>query len=391
MDKKDKNSFLDGQRAVAAGHITEVYGPVQALLEYLREKGGEFTFISLPFSFSSIPAAEAVDYREGAAVGRRRGHANQGPALWMYLRDFAFVLGVLRRKRGCRLFVGIDNLNCFAGIVARRLGWLTKVVYYVIDYTPRRFSNSILNWIYHCIDRYCVRHADYVWNLSERMAEVRRGQGLSVKRNMVVPVGVKLNETRTVLRKEVDRHRLVLISHLTASKGVQLALAAMAEIAEASPRARLEIIGTGPYEDELKKLAEPLVDQGLVKFSGAMGHEQLFAYLPTCGIALAPYVQDKDSISYYADPTKPKEYLACSLPVVITRLPWTAELIQAKGMGLAIDYDKQQLVEACLRLLEDDDFFWECRRRARQYAMGLDWQVIYDKAFEQMGEEKGSI
>ncbi len=391
MNDKKNEKFLDGRRAVAAGHVTEVYGPVQALLAYLQEKGGEFTFISLPFSFSSIPAAAAVDYRVGAEVGRWRGHANKGPALWMYLRDFIFVLGTLRRKRGCRLFFGIDNLNCFAGIVARRLGWVTKVVYYVIDYTPRRFGNRLLNWIYHCIDRYCVRHADYVWNLSERMAEVRRTQGLSAKRNMVVPVGVKLDETRTVQEKEVDRYRLVLISHLTASKGVQLALAAMAKIVEGSPRARLEIIGTGPYESELKKLAAPLIDKGLVKFSGAMGHEQLFDYLPTCGIALAPYVQDKDSISYYADPTKPKEYLACSLPVVITRLPWTAELIHKEGMGLAIDYDKRQLVEACLRLLGDDDFFWECRRRARKYAMGLDWRMIYDKALEQMGEEKGSI
>ena len=94
-------------------------------------------------------------------------------------------------------------------------------------------------------------------------------------------------------------------------------------------------------------------------------------------------MQDKDSISYYADPTKPKEYLACSLPVIITKLPWTAEVIRKKRLGLAIDYNREELVAACLRLLSDDDFFWACRRRARKYAEGLDWKVIYDKAMQE--------
>ncbi len=376
-------SSFDEQRIIAAGHVTEVYGPVQALSAYLKEKGGEFTFIALPFSFCGIPAAEAVDYLGGKETGRRAGHRNRGPALWLYLRDLSFVLRVLRSRKGARLFVGIDNLNAFAGITARRFGWVEKVVYYVIDYTPRRFDNRLLNWVYHLIDRYCVRHADCVWNLSERMAAVRRQQGLADEKNMVVPVGVKLDETKTVEKKEVERHRLVLMSHLTESKGVQLALAAMADIVAAEPRARLEIIGTGPYEEELRKLAGELVEKGLVKFLGPMSHEQLFDYLPKCGVALAPYVQDKHSISYYADPTKPKEYLACSLPVVITRLPWTAEIIEKEGMGLAIDYKKEELVAASLRLLKEDDFFWDCRRRARAYAEGLDWKVIYDKALEE--------
>ena len=380
-DSSDRD--LSGAGVIAAGHVTEVYGPVQALQAYLRERGGEFTFITLPFSFSSIPAAEAVDYDGGREVAKRRGHANRGPALWLYLRDFLFVLGELRRARGAGLFIGIDNLNSLAGIVARWLGWVRRVAYYVIDYTPRRFANPLLNYFYHLVDRICVKRADRVWNLSARMAEVRRGQGVPEERNMVVPVGVKLDETRTVKEEEVKRHCLVLMSHLTESKGVQLAIEAMGEIVAKEPRAGLEIIGTGPYADELKKQAESLQEKGAVRFLGPMTHEELFAYLPTCGIALAPYVQDRDSISYYADPTKPKEYLACSLPVIITRLPWTAEVIEEKEMGVVIDYRKEELVEACLRLLGDDDFFWGCRRRAREYAEGLDWQAIYDKALEQ--------
>jgi len=373
-----------GKRVAAAGHVTEVYGPVQALLDYLKSKDEESTFITLPFTGAAIPVAEAKDYKSGEEIARQAGHANRGAALLQYFRDVRFVLRVLRRRQQVELFVGIGALNAFSGVLAKRRGYVKRTVYYVIDYTPKRFANPLMNAIYHWIDRYCVRHVDYVWNLSERMAEVRRAQGLDEARNMIVPVGVKLDATREVERSKVDRFRLVVMSHLTVSKGVQLAVEAMPEIAQAEPRARLEIIGTGPYEGELKSLAAPLVEKGLVSFSGAKSHEELFDYLPSCGIALATYVQDKDSISYYADPTKPKEYLACGLPVVITRLPWTAELIHERQMGLAIDYQRHELVAACLRLLGDDEFFWGCRQRAREYAAGLDWQVIYDSALGRM-------
>ena len=76
------------------------------------------------------------------------------------------------------LFVGIDNLNALAGIFLRKLGAVRRVAYYVIDYTPRRFANPLLNRLYHWIDRTCVRHADVIWNLSSRMHKVRARQGL---------------------------------------------------------------------------------------------------------------------------------------------------------------------------------------------------------------------
>ena len=55
----------------------------------------------------------------------------------------------------------------------KTLGWVDKVVFYTIDFTPRRFKNKILNNFYLLIDKWCVKFADEVWNLSERMFEAR--------------------------------------------------------------------------------------------------------------------------------------------------------------------------------------------------------------------------
>ena len=73
-----------------------------------------------------------------------------------------------------------------------------------------------------------------------------------------------------------------------------------------------------------------------IKFLGYLEHDDLLRHLPFCGIALASYSDDPDSITYYADPTKPKGYLACGLPVVITNVPWIAEIINNVPMVLLL-------------------------------------------------------
>ena len=61
-------------------------------------------------------------------------------------------------------------------------------------------------------------------------------------------------------------------------------------------------------------------------------------------------------------------YLACGLPVVITRVPPIAGEIEENNAGLAIDYSKEELVNAVLRLLSDEKLYLECRK------MPLKWQ-----------------
>lgn len=359
-----------------AAHVTEIYGPVQALRNYLSARGKTFAFAACPFGYCKIPAATVTLYHDGAARETIPGHANRpGAAQW--LRDAWFVARAARRFAGRgTLYIGIDNLNAAVGIWLRRLGLCGPVVYYVIDYTPRRFESRLANALYQAVCRFAAKHADAVWNLSERMREVHRRFGTKPERNLLVPVGVETEGVRPAAEKDVVRSRLAVVSALFESKGVQLAIDALRSL----PQARLAVIGTGPYEEALRDRARQQGVAERVEFLGLMNHEQLFRYLPTCGAALAPYVPDPANYSYYADPTKPKEYLACGVPVVITRVPWVAELIAGRPMGLAIEYDERQLVEACRKLLEDDAFWRRCRENALAYAREIDWGAIYDKA-----------
>jgi len=365
-----------------AAHVTEIYGPVQALQNYLAESGQDFAFAACPFGYSKITSASATVYRQGKAVAYQQGHRNRNWGALQWALDALFMVRkVIRLANPRTVYIGINALNACVGVWLRRLRLCRGVVYYVIDYTPQRFESGLLNRLYQALCAFAARHADAVWNLSERMREVHAKFGTQPERSLLVPVGVEMQAVRPVEEPAIDRKRWVLVSALFENKGVQLALEALRHV----PEARLVIIGTGPYEKNLKNLAEGLAVDDRVEFKGRLTHDPLFAYLPSCGLALAPYVPDPASYTYFADPTKPKEYLACGLPVVLTRVPWIAEVIAERPMGIAIAYDAKELAEACRKLMTDDAFWRQCRENALGYAKEIDWKVIFAKAMQETG------
>ena len=373
---------------LVAAHVTRIYGPVQALVNYLKEQKADFAFVSLPFAYSGIENATLERHEKGKKAEVLTGHPAKGwdPVLW--IKDFIFTLrmGLQLGKGSHGLYIGVDNLNALAGIVLRWLGVVDKVAYYVIDYTPTRFANPLLNGIYHWVDRTAVAKADVVWNLSVRMQDIRREQGLDEKRNQLVPVGVELDKVKHASKSKVKRKRILYMGALHENKGIQLLIEAMPEIRRRVPGAELHIVGFGPFEDEVKRLARESPARAAIKVPGGMEHEALFKKVSFYGVAMAPYVGEKDSYTYWCDPSKPKEYLACGLPIIITKVPWLWERVadRRKPLGLAIDYKHDELVEACVRLLGDSKFYWACRKNALAFAAGLNWKKIYDRAFKQV-------
>ena len=122
-----------------------------------------------------------------------------------------------------------------------------------------------------------------------------------------------------------------------------------------------------------------------VEFKGFIkDHKDVENILTKCAIGLAVYEPDPDSFTRYADPSKPKQYMACGLPVIITAVPWVAEEIEKKHMGLVIKYDKNALAEAIIKLLKDDKLYTESRENAIKFASELDWSTIFTQAFSNL-------
>ncbi len=374
---------IKGKYVIEAGHITEVYGPVQALRNYMIKQKCDFTFISHPFSYTKLECTKAETYEKGILKEVKEGHKKSLNLIFQWGRDFLFNIG-FGLKHKSDIFIAVDNLNALSAVILKMLGRTKIACYYVIDHMDRRFKNPLFNFVYELLDFISLKYSDKVWILSERMADAKRKKyKLKGENFLAVPVGIELEKVDKFSKTEkLKKKTMVLMSYLDETKGVQLIIDAMPLILKQEPDAKLLVIGTGPYESALKEKTKAMNLENSVKFMGLMRHEQLFKFIPHERISIAPYTDDKNNYTWYADPTKPKEYLACGLPLVITNVPWIAEEVEKKPMGVVCGYKKEELAEACIKLLKDDAFYMLCLENALDFASGLSWERIYKEAVE---------
>lgn len=198
-----------------------MYGPPPALIDFLKERVARLVAIFHPFAYCSYTRSSAKLFSDSKMVCEKVLLDIRGPEILVFLKDVVSTLYfILRHKIKCEVYVGADCLNALMGVFLRKIGLAHTVVYYTIDYTPYRFENPIKNGLYHCIDLLSVRSSDYVWNLANRMVEVRERQGILKERNLLVPVGVSLKKIE--YPEETLRFTMVFLSHLVKSKGLQL-------------------------------------------------------------------------------------------------------------------------------------------------------------------------
>lgn len=375
---------LKDKLILEAGHITEVYGPVQALKNYLIKNCNNFICISHPFSYSKLEGTEVIYFKNKTEEKKEKGHKRIKFQVIQWIKDFFFNLCFgFKMKEKIDIFLGVDNLNALSGIILKKFGRVKKVYYYVIDHMNQRFKNPIYNFLYGIIDGIACRDSDIIWSLSKRIAEAKNKKFKKIEhKNIVVPVGVELEKIdKFNLDEKISKKSLVVMSMLDETKGVDMMIEAMKDIVKEVPTAKLLIIGTGPYERTLKELTEKLGLGNCVQFLGVMDHDTLFKFIPHERIGIATYKDEVNSYTYYADPTKPKEYLACGMPVVITSVPWISDEIRNRPMGVVCLYEKKDIARACIKLLKDDVFYIICFKNAMEYAATLSWDKIYDEAF----------
>jgi glycosyltransferase involved in cell wall biosynthesis len=369
--------------------VTHVYatGPAFKLEEYFQGKVKTLIFIGHPFSYAKETQSFIRIYKKGKLTLEKKFYKWAGPEVSFYLKDTALTLWwIVKYAASVDYFIGVDNLNAFSGYLLKILGKVKKYIFYTIDYVPNRFDNKLLNYIYHFLDRFSIRKSDKVWNLSSIMVDEREKKGVDVKfrnKQIVVPIGTTLHKTRVDV-KEIDRYKVVHMGHLLEKQGVEKLIQAMKEVTNKIPKAHLLIIGGGPQEAKLKKDVIRLKLEKSVKFTGFIEKfSDVEKMLQDAAIAVAPYLDNKDTYTRYTDPGKPKDYLANGIPVIITKVPQVAYEIEKSKCGIAINDDKKELVNALLTLLTNNKMLDEFRKNTIVMARKYSWNRIFDKALKE--------
>ncbi|MHC1790808.1 glycosyltransferase [Solidesulfovibrio sp.] len=376
-------------KALLISHITDLAGPSEALENYLKSRSDSLGVIYHPFHYCSDRRSIAKQYAAGRLVSEKRRCGFALPNLATYVKDalfsFIFFFGFLARFDTC---VACDPLNGVVAVLLKKCGLIKRVIFYTIDWMPGRFANPLLNRLYHALDRFCLNNCDAAWNISPRIVEIRREQGLPDDRNVLVPVGVDLEKIDLPDKAAKSPADVVLLGALSPSKGVDLVIEAWPALVARFPQLTLHVIGKtpnnaiedgvvyAPFEARLAALGPSVV------LHGVMNHDAVLATLPAFDISLALYRPTDNNLSRWADPSRVKDYLACGLPVVITDVPEIAKDVAALSAGVVADYTVDGVAAAIAAMVEDPDRWRAMRRAAVDYMQRYRWSAIFDASFE---------
>lgn len=365
------------------------YGASQALRDYLNQQKVETVlFVSHP-----LRAENRRSYYQMFSRGRliKEVSKSRQPewVFWQYLRDaFLTFFWIWQTKQKFNIYVGVDPLNCAVGLVLRRLGRVAKVIFYAIDFTPRRFDSPLLNQVYHQLEKWCVKGSDKRWNVSPRISEGRRKfLGLNEKEysQKVVPIGVWRREIVFKPIAKDRQHWLVFTGHLLKKQGLQEVIQALPLIKNKIPDVHLLVIGGGEYEAKLKEWVNRLDLRGAVTFLGWVSDQKhIRDLLSNCALAVATYAPEGEAefnFTYYADPTKIKTYLSCGLPVVMTEVSYNARQLEKRGCVQVVDYNREEIAKTIIKLLKDNKRLSQMKEKATQVAHEFTWEQIFTSAF----------
>lgn len=358
--------------------------PDDELVTYLnKRKYANVLHISHPFYEAPHRKSSYVWYKKGRVYKKKSSHDFSGyPELIIYSKELFYTISwVLSSGITWDKYIGMDGFCASIGNVLRLTGRIKKTVFWAIDFVPdNRFEAGWKNIIYRWINTQNYSASDEMWDLSPRMADARQKyhgvKKSAYKKRLTVPYGMWTKNIKRLSYKKSDMHTAVFMGRLLENQGAQLVIQAIPSLIKKIPDIRLKIIGTGPYEDDLKKLAIKLRVSKYCVFTGKISsHKMVETEIAKSAVGLAPYIKKLDKWTYYADPGKIKTYLACGVPVLLTDLPWNAKEIQKERAGLIVKDNPASIAKGILKLMSpiNDSF----RQHAAQYSKKFDYEQIF--------------
>ncbi len=363
---------------VIAGHATLVNGkifeaPVNTLIESLCED--QQSFVHLRHSIDGSQSSYIFHYAHGRLLTQQQLFGIRHPSILRYLTEVLGTIGYfLMHRHAAIAYVGADPLNAATGLVLRRLGMAEKVVFYAADYATRRFPNAMMNKLYHALDRWCVRNADQVWNVSSRIHAIHERMGVPKERNIFVP-NVPSREYTIHLQNRRDPYRLVTLGVIGEQLDFENIFQAIARLKNDFPNLTFIIIGTGPQEQAYRQRVEHLGLSGVIHFLGHLSHDRALQEISRSGIGLALY-NGKWGFNYFGDSMKCREFFCFGLPVLTTDTHSTVEEIRRERAGIICPLSADAYAKALVEILQQYPRYSQAASRLAERYNGIHKKVL---------------
>lgn len=319
---------------------------------------------------------------------------HRGAGLLRYVAEYAvFALlaflaaAILQLRNRYRTVVThtLPDPLVFAALVPRLAG--ARVVMDMHEYTPELFqtrhelpaSHPLIRFVA-MLESISCRFADVVVTVHEPGARLLEGRGVPRSKMVIIPNTAPEVLALARVREEggggADRpFELVYHGLLANQYDLRTALRAMAQLDDRGVRARLRIVGEGPDEPALRRLAVELgLGEERVRFEAQVSPEEIPPILASADAGLVP--MNDVVYTHLTLPMKLLECAAAGLPAITTPSRTIRHYFPDDSVLYVPFEDPTALAGAIERLVVDPSLCDRLRQRAREAIRPLRWEVV---------------
>ncbi|RKU35777.1 glycosyltransferase family 4 protein [Candidatus Poribacteria bacterium] len=277
-----------------------------------------------------------------------------------------------------------DIVQVFFGIPAGGGAYLLRkrhnVPYLVFlggrDVPRRNPDPPYYRWLYLLLKpviRSIWNNASAVVACSDGLRELAQETAPDVKMS-VIPDGLDLSRFKPSPREpDPESVRILTIGRLIPRKGFQFLIRALPQIVEnAAHDFEIEIVGDGPYQKELLKLAADLDVTEHIRFAGAVPYSELPGKYRDADIFILPSLAE-------GMPLVVLEAMGTGLPIVASRVQGIEELVAEDVNGALFDPgDADGLARCLVKLINAGKRRVEMGKASVERVKPYDWKNIAD-------------
>ncbi|SHF57795.1 Glycosyltransferase involved in cell wall bisynthesis [Desulfacinum infernum DSM 9756] len=264
--------------------------------------------------------------------------------------------------------------------------------------------------LFDALRRWVLRRSAALTVVSRAMAEKLRAAGIQTPCH-VIPMGTDLSTLFTPDARAPRRKATILfVGRLVEKKGVRYLIEAFGHVRRRIADAELWIVGSGPEEPLLKKLAASIAPvrslgseleasapsdlpphPGAITFFGPVAHEDLPHFYRAATVTVVPSVVarsgDQEGLGLVM-----VEAMGCGCPVIASDLPAIRDVIRHGETGLLAPPEQStSLADAICRALTDPGLLKNLSDHGREWARRhFDWNEIGEKYKRLLNRLQGS-
>jgi glycosyltransferase involved in cell wall biosynthesis len=308
--------------------------------------------------------APSEEFIEGIRIIRRGAQPYFNLLVpWVYRRE-------LRRNGYDVIVEGIDKLPFFMPLFERARP--------VVCIVPHLFGSTVFREASLPVGAYVYSYEKgipYVYRkclfsvLSQGTRDDLIGRGLPAEQIQVIYSGLSQEEYNAPPRKPFADHPiLVYLGRIKRYKGIELGIEAVRRLKDKYPSLEYQIVGTGDYLDELKRIAVQAGVERQVTFTGLKRGREKTEILQRANVLLYTSPKEGWGLSVV-------EANLCGTPVVASNSPGLRESVVDGRTGFLVPHgDVPALVRRIDDLLSDADLYGRMRAAALEWGRGFTWE-----------------